>query len=510
MAQLAKTEFCKSGQLLPFEFPISYMVNPHWPGAFVTEDLNVPPLPVNPKAALFLCVSANKKHVETQAKISAIFHMYIDGICKAICCAWQDWAKQAVLQNVLINGATAAAGMVTGPRWKPVIAQKGPRETKMKKLYTQAIAKALGEAWSKYELSLKVPGLPWYPRFAASPPGPAAPTENVATPVVQLQQDISALQRAALKESMLKHLSERVSMAQVISVASTAATGGATGAATAAVSAVKGIISGSIRPHAAALMDSIAYAFEVCFKQWQTTSQVTKVLGSGVNPANVPAPVVGGIGNMLPGGFESATPDAAMMFDAIGPKEGFVSGLYDDKAPGPNMSKPARGLNWGGSHAIGYGTDVGRTFDPANLTRDQLFKRRLFNQLGYTNTQFEAFMRQELFLRDGEGERLFGLSITDPQEGYITVARGIFPQLGTYTLDQQIAIIDLCYNYGSGNLVKYGQSVISAIKSGNWTAAGDGVLNLPSHGTTFAQANPTRAGAISGGLKKPPDPDPCS
>ena len=71
---------------------------------------------------------------------------------------------------------------------------------------------------------------------------------------------------------------------------------------------------------------------------------------------------------------------------------------------------------------------------------------------------------------------------------------------------QRLVII----NYGSGNLARYGQSVISAIKGGDFTSAGNAVLGLPSRGTTFAQANPARANAISAGLKKPPDPDPCS
>ncbi|TMQ11474.1 MAG: hypothetical protein E6J90_05590 [Deltaproteobacteria bacterium] len=46
-------------------------------------------------------------------------------------------------------------------------------------------------------------------------------------------------------------------------------------------------------------------------------------------------------------------------------------------------------------------------------------------------------MRQELFLRNGEGDKLFGLSITDPKEGNITVAKGLFPQLGSYSLEHQ-------------------------------------------------------------------------
>jgi len=47
--------------------------------------------------------------------------------------------------------------------------------------------------------------------------------------------------------------------------------------------------------------------------------------------------------------------------------------------------------------------------------------------------------------------------------------------------------------------------VIAAIARGDWHAAGHGVLNLPSHGTTFALHYPTRARAINAGRTRPPE-----
>jgi GH24 family phage-related lysozyme (muramidase) len=85
----------------------------------------------------------------------------------------------------------------------------------------------------------------------------------------------------------------------------------------------------------------------------------------------------------------------------------------------------------------------------------------------------------------------------------------MFPNLGHYSLEQQTGVIDLLYNYGSGNLRKHGAAVIDAIKSGDWTKAGDAVLGLPTHGTTFAKDNATRAQAIKKSLQTPPAPDPC-
>jgi exo-beta-1,3-glucanase (GH17 family) len=51
--------------------------------------------------------------------------------------------------------------------------------------------------------------------------------------------------------------------------------------------------------------------------------------------------------------------------------------------------------------------------------------------------------------------------------------------------------------------------VINAIKGGDFKKAGDEVLNLPSKGTTYGKANPTRANAIKSSLQSPKPPDPC-
>ena len=61
-------------------------------------------------------------------------------------------------------------------------------------------------------------------------------------------------------------------------------------------------------PYHVELFDSLADAFEKCFTLWQTTTLVTNVIGTGpvpafAPPANSAGPVVGGVGNMKPGGF---------------------------------------------------------------------------------------------------------------------------------------------------------------------------------------------------------------
>lgn len=100
--------------------------------------------------------------------------------------------------------------------------------------------------------------------------------------------------------------------------------------------------------------------------------------------------------------------------------------------------------------------------------------------------------------------------LTDPKEGLITMARGLFPALGSFPLGQQISVIDLCHNYGVDQLAKLGGPVVDAIRRGDWMAAGDAVLHLPFAGTTFGRASAACANAIRTGLQTPREPDPCS
>lgn len=67
-----------------------------------------------------------------------------------------------------------------------------------------------------------------------------------------------------------------------------------------------------LEPNASAehrnVYESIAEAFEQAVQTWSVTSMVTNVLGTGPVPTFAPpyvpvGPVVGGVGNMTPGGF---------------------------------------------------------------------------------------------------------------------------------------------------------------------------------------------------------------
>jgi hypothetical protein len=272
MQQLAKLQFSSFGIKLPIDWrdPTETVAANHYGKAFKASE-KVTPVPPCPPA-LFVAASPNKYHTDAAKEISDKLSAYIDGICSAICSAWSQWQSTATLVGVVINAVTAAGGQVVGPPWMPLIMAGAPKATEWELKYSTAIADALSTAWLSYTATIKVPGLPWYPAFAAFPGPVAPPTPNVPVPVAALTQVTAPLAKSALKGLKTGKLAQPEAL------------------------------------HAEKLFEALADAFEKCFKIWQTSTMVTNVLGTGPVPTFAPpvvpaGPVVGGIGTMVPGGF---------------------------------------------------------------------------------------------------------------------------------------------------------------------------------------------------------------
>jgi len=238
--------------------------------AFKSDELAAMPMPMPP--ALFLPATVNKYHVDTAKKISDQFTDFIDGICSAICSAWSQWQMAATLTGVMVNAVTAAGGQVVGPPLFPLIMASAPKSTPNMLKYSMAVANTISTGWLSYTATIKVPGLPWYPAFAAFPGPVAPPMPNVPVPVIALTQVTATMQMQMLKMQMI------------------------------------GALGDPMAPHHQQLFESIADAVEKCFQLWQTTTMVTNVLGMGPIPTFAPpvvpaGPVLGGMANMTPGGF---------------------------------------------------------------------------------------------------------------------------------------------------------------------------------------------------------------
>lgn len=271
MAEFAKQKFMSFGIKLPTDWrqPMGKL------GDMLTQALRPEERACTPTPpTLFFPPSSNKYHSDAVGSISKIFSGFIDEICGAICDAWLQWQSSATLSGVLITGPVATLGQVAGPPLIPLIMAKAmmkPRKPDELKYWT-AIATVIGQAWLTYTATIKVPGLPWYPMFAAFPGPLAPPMPNVPVPIIALTQEVTALSPQILKNQMV------------------------------------GMLGNPNAPHHEKLFESITQAFDLCFKTWQTTTMVTNVLGTGPVPTFAPpfvpvGPVLGGIGTMTPGGF---------------------------------------------------------------------------------------------------------------------------------------------------------------------------------------------------------------
>ncbi|HEY5949398.1 MAG TPA: hypothetical protein VIV40_28080 [Kofleriaceae bacterium] len=268
MQQLARLKFTSFAIKVPqgWRDPSGGDAGDHYSKAFKPQEkMTSPGMPM-----LFQPATLNKYHTDTQKMHVAEIGKFIDGVCSAICSAWGQWQSLASMTGVLINAVSASLGMVVGPPLAPLILASAPKSKPSEMKYSNVIAQVVGMTWLQYTASIKVPGLPWYPAFAAFPSPVAPPTPNVPVPVAALTQ--VAPQPALMKQQMVAQLGDPQA------------------------------------PFHDKLFEAICDAFDKCFKIWQTSTMVTNVLGTGPIPTFAPpyvpaGPVVSGVGTMPPGGF---------------------------------------------------------------------------------------------------------------------------------------------------------------------------------------------------------------
>jgi hypothetical protein len=272
MKQAARLKFSSNGLRVPDQWsqPTGDPGAQHYGDAFRPGESATSPDPTAPP--LFVPHSANKYHTDVQKKLTEIFGGFIDGICDAICTAWSTWQSAATMVGVLINGPIASLGQVLGPPWTPIILAQGPKRSPQQLRYTTTIANVIGNGWLAYTATINVPGLPWYPAFTACPSPVAPPMPNIPNPVIALTQVTTAVSASTMKNLMIAQHGDPQAM------------------------------------YHRELFDAVCDAFEKMFLVWQTSTQVTNVMGTGPVPTFAPpvvpaGPVVAGMGTMLPGGF---------------------------------------------------------------------------------------------------------------------------------------------------------------------------------------------------------------
>ena len=271
MAQMAKMKFLANGIKLPMDWKD---MGTQYKDAFKPEEVAVSPnSPLPP--FLFREVSVNKYHVETAKTIGEKFAKFIDHICQAICYSIDMWRLQAKFKDIKIMAVCAIGppGCLDGPgigsniKNAPMMAGGTDQEKK----YAAAVADALEKKWKNWQDKVIVPGLPWYPAFAAFPGPMAPPMPNIPMPLITCPSPMmSELQPPSLKQAMIDSLGEKDAL------------------------------------HHKELFDAIATGFSLAFLMWLPMQQIMNVMGKGPIPTFAPpfvpvGPVVNGDVLPIPG-----------------------------------------------------------------------------------------------------------------------------------------------------------------------------------------------------------------
>ena len=204
----------------------------------------------------------------TDADVAA--RAVLNGTPKAV----DFWKMRARFSGISVMAVQAIGGRLEGPPLGGLF--QVPAQAPAVQTLVPAFVNGVAAAWDRWAASVKVPGLPWYPAFAAFPMAMAPPMPNIPTPLIALWFDPSPM----LPQNL--------------------------------VTAIRtGLGAHANDPGAAQAVDRFTREFAAKFYQWLAAAQVTLVLGKGPIPTFAPpyspvGPVVGGTAEGF--GLQGASP----------------------------------------------------------------------------------------------------------------------------------------------------------------------------------------------------------
>ena len=245
-------------------------------GARQTGGGNVSPTPpMNCPPALFVSASVGTEDVAEQKAKHEEYKMFIDSLTDAVKYSWDLWKLQAKFVGLKIMGPTAIGtpGCLDGPSLESNI-KNAPSVVAWTGAHAQmrdAFAAGLQNSWVEWQRLVTVPGLPWYPAFAAFPGPMAPPMPNVPTPLIAcVSAGMSAMATPAkLKQNLTQKLAGKMDFHDQFS-------------------------------------DAMAEMIAAAFTLWLPAQMVTQVMGKGPIPTFAPpyvpvGPVVNGDNIAIPG-----------------------------------------------------------------------------------------------------------------------------------------------------------------------------------------------------------------
>lgn len=154
--------------------------------AFTKAEVTVTPKLIPP---WFLpAIPGNKYSQGPCDDIGQQFKDFHDTMCDAVVFAHDLWRLAARFSGLEINAVTALGepGCLKGPKLESLI-KMHPGAAKMTgnmAKHRDAVAKGISTAFASWQDNVTVPGLPWYPAFAAFPGPQAPPMPNIPMPLI--------------------------------------------------------------------------------------------------------------------------------------------------------------------------------------------------------------------------------------------------------------------------------------------------------------------------------------
>jgi len=129
-----------------------------------------------------------KHHQKSCDEIGKAFKDFHDAMIDAVQFAHQMWKLQAKFQNlkVMAIAAMGTPGCLDGPELESLIKQAPSCAafTGNMAKHRDAVATGVSKAFKNWQGQVTVPGLPWYPAFAAFPGPMAPPMPNIPMPLI--------------------------------------------------------------------------------------------------------------------------------------------------------------------------------------------------------------------------------------------------------------------------------------------------------------------------------------
>ena len=278
---LGNLKFLSHGLKLPVDFkkPQGDPAGKHYRDAFKPQDRIAIPRLIPP---WFLPAEIPNKYYQDDCdKIGQNFKDFHDTMLDAVGFAHQMWKLQAKFKDLKVMAVSAigAPGCLDGPELESFIKMYPPAAMMIGNMAKQrdAVAKGVSKCFKNWQDMVTVPGLPWYPAFAAFPGPMAPPMPNVPMPLITCV--------SAKMSDIITPFQMKTEMDNALDA---------------------GLKRDDPDKQYEALHDAIATVLSLAFLMWLPMQQVMLVLGKGPIPTFAPpyvpvGPVVGGDNLPIPG-----------------------------------------------------------------------------------------------------------------------------------------------------------------------------------------------------------------